>query len=165
MTFAPRTWIVGEVVSAATMNQEIRDQFNSMFAAWTSYTPTWTSTSTAPAIGNGTLTGRYMKIGRTVIVEINLIAGGTTTFGTGNYSFSLPVQSAASGIALVGAAQLLGTARWSGTLIISSAANTVSPFMPVSATDTRCDFVTNTRPETLASNAQIRLLAVYEAAS
>lgn len=165
MTFAPRTWIVGEVVSAATMNQEIRDQFNSMFAAWTAYTPTWTSTSTAPAIGNGTLTGRYMKIGRTVIVEINLIAGGTTTFGTGNYSFSLPVQSAASGIALVGAAQLLGGARWSGTLIISSAANTVSPFMPVSSTDTRCDFVTNTRPETLASNAQIRLLAVYEAAS
>jgi hypothetical protein len=165
VTFSPRTWVVGETVSAAIMNQEIRDQFNSMFAAWTTYTPTWTSTSTAPAIGNGTLTGRYMKIGRTVIVEINLIAGSTTTFGTGNYSFSLPVQAASSGLAIPGSAQLLGLDRWSGTTIISSGATTISPFVPISATNTRSDFITNTRPETLASGAQIRLLAIYDAAS
>lgn len=165
MTFTPRTWVVGEVVNAALLNTEIRDQLNSMFAAWTTYTPTWTSTGTAPAIGNGSLTGRYMKIGRTVIVEINMIAGATTTFGTGNYSFSLPVQSAATGLAIPGSAQLLGTDRWSGTTIISSGATTISPFVPISAVNARSDFITSTRPETLAATAQIRLLAIYDAAS
>lgn len=165
MTFSPRTFVVGEVVSAAIMNQEIRDQFNSMFAAWTTYTPTWTSTGTAPALGNGTLTGRYMKIGRTVIVQINLVAGSTTTFGTGNYSFSLPVTAGTTGLAETGAAQLLGVDRWSGTVIISSAATTVSPFVPISNVNTRSDFITGTRPETLASGAQIRMGFTYEAAS
>ncbi|MFF1297916.1 MULTISPECIES: hypothetical protein [unclassified Streptomyces] len=165
MTTTPRTWVVGEVVSAALMNQEIRDQFNSFFGAWTTYTPTWTSTGTAPVLNNGTLTGRYMKIGRNVLIEINLIAGSSTTFGTGNYSFSLPFQAATTGLATVGSAQLLGTDRWSGTIIISSGATTVSPFVPISATNTRSDFVTNTRPETLASGAQIRLGFVYETAA
>src|SRR5690606_3571292 len=77
VTFTPRTWIVGEVVSAATMNQEIRDQFNSMFAAWTAYTPSWTASTSNPALGNGTITGRYMKYGRTVWASIKLTTGST----------------------------------------------------------------------------------------
>ncbi|MCX4786457.1 hypothetical protein OG369_09765 [Streptomyces sp. NBC_01221] len=96
MTFAPRTWVVGEVVQAATMNQEIRDQFASMFDAWTSFTPSWTSTGTNPVLGNGALAGRYMKIGRTVHVIITLTWGSTTTPGTGSYVFSLPFQGAAA---------------------------------------------------------------------
>ena len=70
MTFAPRTWVVGEVVDAAMLNAEIRDQFTSMFDAWTPYTPVWSATSTNPTIGNGSITGRYLKVGRTVHVAI-----------------------------------------------------------------------------------------------
>ncbi|MET9088151.1 hypothetical protein ABZX77_40780 [Streptomyces sp. NPDC004237] len=165
MTFAPRTWVVGEVVTAALMNQEIRDQFNSFFAAWTAYTPVWTSTGTAPAIVNGTLTGRYMKVGRTVTCEINLVAGSSTTFGTGNYSWSLPVTAASSGMAIVGSSMLLGVDRWNGSIVVSSAATTVGAFVPISATNTRSNFITSTQPETLASGAQIRLTFQYEAAS
>ncbi|MEU9379994.1 hypothetical protein AB0D38_02840 [Streptomyces sp. NPDC048279] len=165
MTFTPRTWVVGEVVSAALMNQEIRDQFNSMFAAWTAYTPAWTSTGTAPAIGNGSITGRYIKFGRTVICEINMTAGSTTTFGTGNYSWSLPVTAASSGMAVVGSSMFLGTDRWNGSIVVSSAATTVGAFFPISSTNTRSDFLSNVRPETLASGAQVRLTFVYEAAS
>lgn len=165
MTFAPRTWVVGETVTAALMNQEIRDQLNSMFAAWTTFTPTWTASTTNPTIGNGTLSGRYMKIGRTVICEINTIAGSTTTFGSGNYNWLLPAQAANSGIAKVGAAHWLGTDRWVGQVIISSNATTVGAFFPISTTNTRVDFATATRPETATSSAQIRLLFVYEALS
>ena len=165
MTFAPRNWVVGEVVSAALMNQEIRDQFNSMFSAWTAYTPTWTSSGTAPALGNGTLIGRYMKIGRTVICHINLISGSSTTYGTGTYSFSLPVQAANAGAALVSACQLLGTARWAGETVISAGASTTTPFMSSSATDPRLLGLTATVPETLASGAQLRMTLAYEAAS
>lgn len=59
-------------------------------ADWISYTPTWSAQSTAPSLGNGSLIGRYMKIGRTVYVFIRLTVGSTTTFGTGSWSFSLP---------------------------------------------------------------------------
>jgi hypothetical protein len=165
MTSAPRTWVVGEVVSAAIMNQEIRDQFNSFFGAWTTYTPTWSSTGTAPVLGNGTMLGRYMKIGRSIMCEIHMTTGTTTTYGTGNYNWSLPVAAASSGIAQVGTAQLLGIARWCGQIVISSAASNCGAFLPISSTNTRTDFLTATSPETLASTAQVRLTFTYEAAS
>ncbi|MGW3024839.1 hypothetical protein [Streptomyces sp. NPDC001221] len=164
MTFAPRTWVVGEVVSAAIMNQEIRDQFNSFFGAWTAYPPTWTA-STNPAIGNGTITGRYMKIGRTVVCEINVVAGSTTTFGSGSYNFGLPTTAANAGAQVIGNAQLLTTNRWAGQVVISPNATTISAFLSISSTNTRIDFLSGTVPETLASGAQIRLTFLYESAT
>ncbi|MFD7791036.1 hypothetical protein [Streptomyces sp. NPDC059759] len=166
MTFAPRTWVVGEVVSAAIMNQEIRDQFNSMFAAWTSYTPTWTAPTTNPVIGaNGTLTGRYLKLGRTVICEINVIAGASTTWGSGSYNWLLPVAAANAGISVVGHAHILGTDRWAGQVVVSPNATTVGAFFPISATSTKVDFANATRPETANASTQIRLFFVYESAT
>ena len=165
MTFAPRTWVVGEVVTAALVNQEIRDQFNSMFAAWTAYTPAWTSSGTAPALGNGTLTGRYMKIGRTVVCHINMATGSTSTYGTGNYNWSLPFTAANAGASIVGHAHLLGTDRWVGGIVISPNVATCSAFLPITSTNTRVDFMTATRPETIAAGAQVRLTFVYESAS
>lgn len=94
MTFTPRTWVVGETVQAATMNQEIRDQFNSIFAAWTSFSPTWTGVTTNPVLGNGTLAGRHMKVGRTCSVQYTLTVGSTTTFGADELRFSLPFTAA-----------------------------------------------------------------------
>lgn len=61
-----------------------------MVPAWTAYTPSWTSSGTAPAIGNGTITGAWSLVGKTLSFRIKLTMGSTTTFGTGNYSFSLP---------------------------------------------------------------------------
>lgn len=58
--------------------------------AWTAYTPTWTSTGTAPVIGNGTIVGAYRLRGKELFVGIHVTFGTTTTFGTGTYSFSLP---------------------------------------------------------------------------
>jgi hypothetical protein len=61
-------------------------------ADWTSYTPTWTSTGTAPSLGNGILQGRYIEIGKSVIVQMFFQIGSTSTLGTGNWRFSLPVS-------------------------------------------------------------------------
>ncbi|MEV0183803.1 hypothetical protein AB0I54_31645 [Streptomyces sp. NPDC050625] len=168
MTFAPRTWVVGEVVSAALMNQEIRDQFNSMFAAWTPYTPTWTGSTTNPVLGNGNMVGRYMKFGRTVLCEINLTTGSTTTYGSGNYSWTLPFQAANAGVNVIGNAQLLGTNRWLGQIVISANATTCSAFFPTypsGVADTRASFLTQVLPETHAAGDQVRLTFMYEAAS
>jgi hypothetical protein len=70
---------------------------SALTSAWTDYTPTWTSTGTAPALGNGTLTGRYKQIGKLVTVKIKIVFGSTTTFGTGGYLFSLPVTAGGTG--------------------------------------------------------------------
>ena len=57
---------------------------------WTSYTPTWGGASSNPAIGNGTLVGRYVQIGTLVIFRIFLQAGSSTTFGSGYWHFNYP---------------------------------------------------------------------------
>jgi hypothetical protein len=58
--------------------------------AWDPYTPTWDASGTDPAIGNGVLTGRFKRIGNTVKFRILLVAGSTTTFGTGTWTWTLP---------------------------------------------------------------------------
>lgn len=78
----------GQVLTAATLN--------TIGAATEAYTPAWTSTGAAPAINNGTLTGRYWRLQRLIIAQINWVAGGTTAFGTGAYRMSLPITSDSS---------------------------------------------------------------------
>ena len=58
---------------------------------WTTYIPVLTASTTNPAIGNGSITGRYMNTGATVFGEVRIIAG-TAGFsrGLGVYKVSLP---------------------------------------------------------------------------
>ncbi|HHX6672750.1 TPA: hypothetical protein ACVGL4_000510 [Pseudomonas aeruginosa] len=67
-------------------------QYNSVYVQRRTYTPTWTQTSATPSVGNGTLTGNYIRHGHQCMVEIELVAGSTTSFGdsTSAYRFSLP---------------------------------------------------------------------------
>jgi hypothetical protein len=60
---------------------------------WQAYTPTWSSTGTAPALGNGTLTGRWVQFGKTVHFFVRLTMGSTTTFGTGAYFLTVPTAA------------------------------------------------------------------------
>lgn len=92
-------------------------------SAWTSYTPTWSGTGTPPSIGNGTITGKYKKIGRMVTVSIGMLVGGTTTFGTGTWTFSLPFNSVNTFPYETGAVLCLdnGTSYFVGTAKIDTA--------------------------------------------
>ena len=93
MTYAaPAIPAVGDLITAAQGAILAQNQIDAA-DAWTAYTPTWTSSGTAPALGNGTLTGRYQQNGKSAQYEIRLTAGSTTTFGTGNYNFSLPTAA------------------------------------------------------------------------
>lgn len=157
--------MVGEVVTAALLNQEIRDQFNAMFAAWTSYTPTWTAATTNPALGNGTLVGRYMKWGRSLLFHINLVTGSTTTYGSGAYSFDVPATSANAGATFVGAAQLAAAARWAGQTLIIPNAGSMTVFLSTSNANPTLAAMTGTAPVTLASGNQLRITGIYETAA
>jgi hypothetical protein len=89
----PRTWTAGEKPPASTFNTEIRDPLTGIQAAWTTYTPNWTATTTNPTIGNGTLAGRYMQVGKTITFSIQITWGSTSTVGSGRWIFSLPVNN------------------------------------------------------------------------
>lgn len=64
------------------------DVENFIFTAARSYTPAWTAASVNPSLGNGTLTGTYVRNGRMVTDTISMTIGSTTTTGTGEYFFS-----------------------------------------------------------------------------
>lgn len=70
--------------------------------AWTSYTPTWTTTTGAnvPSLGNAVTNCAWSRVGKTVFVRFQVSFGSTTNFGGGtsadNWRWGLPVQAAAS---------------------------------------------------------------------
>lgn len=72
---------------------------------YSSYTPTWASSGTQPAFGNATVTARYAQLGKFVHVAISIQFGSTSTFGTGNYTLSVPVNFA-GGQAICGFARI-----------------------------------------------------------
>lgn len=80
-------FVAGQDLTAAELN-------GATDGTWTSYTPTWRGLTTNPALGNGTLSGAWSKLGRTRTVRINLLPGSTTTYGTGSWAFDLPAAAA-----------------------------------------------------------------------
>lgn len=105
--------------------------------AWTTYTPTWTAVNTAPGIGNGVLTGRYLLIGRTCLLWIYIQFGSTTSGGTGEWAFSLPFAASGNESAQVipskcttGAGGFVGAAE-----ILTGSQGVVMPNMPQSASN------------------------------
>ena len=55
------------------------------------YPVIWTGETTNPVIGNGTLVGMYWREQYTCCVQVQLNIGSTTTLGTGQWHFSLPM--------------------------------------------------------------------------
>lgn len=84
---------VSIVVGAPLLASDF-DAYENATAAWATYVPAWSSTGTQPALVNGTLTGRYRQVGKTVDAFIRLVPGSSTTFGTGVYFLSLPSTAA-----------------------------------------------------------------------
>lgn len=74
---APRTWVEGEDVVASMLNTDVRDNFKAITDPWTSYTPVLGGTGWS--LGNGTATGKYTRIGKTVHFRAEIVIGSTTT--------------------------------------------------------------------------------------
>lgn len=94
------TQINGNLITAATASlatTAISASYVTPYeSAWTSYTPAWTTDSTQPTLGNGSVTGAYKLIGKTCFVRVRLYWGTTTSNGTGAFYFSLPVSASTS---------------------------------------------------------------------
>lgn len=91
----PRTWVSGEVPTAAQFNAHLRDNFKAIGDPWQSYTPTWAAATTNPSIGNGSVAGRYIQAGNLIIFSATITAGSTTNFGSGAWTLTAPVPATA----------------------------------------------------------------------
>jgi hypothetical protein len=124
---------------------------------WTTYTPTWTAVSVNPAINNGTLTGRYLVMGKTCFVRIQMTAGSTTTFGTGVWSFTLPFTTRSSDTPqIISALSLAATTYYAGAALAVTNTNTVTPF------GTGTTGYTSAVPATWTSGNFVIIEGVYE---
>lgn len=150
------TWLSGEDILAVDLDT-MTDALAAISDAWTPYVVAWTSGGTPPAIVNGTLEGRYVRVGKWVMVHIRVIMGSSTTFGTGQYFLSLPVNALVANYPL--ATYLLdnGTANKAGVSFVTSGLNTLA--MVQNTTD-----VAATAPHTWASTDQIAIIGSYEVA-
>ena len=61
--------------------------------AWTGYTPTITADGGGFSLGNGTVSGRYKQIGKTVFFYAKFVYGSTSNAGSGHWNFTLPVEA------------------------------------------------------------------------
>jgi hypothetical protein len=154
-TGTPPTFLAGELPDADKF-LEITNYMLASTGAWTTYTVTWAGGS--PSIGNGSLTGQYRQLGKTVNVWIQMIAGSTTTFGSTVWTFSLPVAADNTAVQ-AGTAYMFdsGTANRSGVAALSTA----STVFVISSADTD---VGPTVPQNWTTGDKLVISMTYEAA-
>lgn len=121
---APRTWIAGEVVSAALMNTHVRDNLlevgpSNTGSAWSTWSPTLSNLTVTAS------TARYKQIGKTV----HFVYSGTiNTVTAGLLSVSLPVpQNTAMNSLTIGTATAVdnGGSIFTGSCSIDPATNNI----------------------------------------
>jgi len=120
-----------------------------------SYTPTWASTGTQPAIGNGSLSGYYSISGGMCMVTVELNIGSTTTTGTGQYSFSLPFASPKTAVGSYYALDN-GVAHYAGSTLVAAGNSTLNAFTNGSAAG-----VGASAPFAWASGDYLRMTLTY----
>lgn len=54
------------------------------------YNAQWAASGTAPSLGNGTISSAYQLVMNRVNIYVKQNMGSTTTYGTGNYQWSIP---------------------------------------------------------------------------
>ena len=135
---------------------------------WTTYTPLLTASTTNPVIGNGSITGRYVSIGATIIGEIRIIAG-TVGFnrGLGAYSVSLPTAAVFENFQPVGQVVVRDEGpglNYFGTAIFTGGFNDkVQLFMhSQTATFDEGIAVTDSLPFIFSANDKILIQLTYE---
>lgn len=137
---------------------------NLFAGAWATYTVTWSSSGTQPAIGNGSQTGRYARIGKTILFSANVTMGTTSTYGTGSYSLSLPFAAAAFSVeqlANVRAYDASAGLAYLGQGLIGSGSSTA---LIQTTNGGSLLSATSAVPFTWATSDQMRAFGMYEAA-
>jgi hypothetical protein len=128
---------------------------------WTDGTGTWTPTYSNFTIGNGTVTSRYVRVGKQITIYWRLVFGSTTAI-TGAYPyFTLPFNANSTGL-IFGLAHYEdnGVGDFSGGCYISGG-STVYPIQNLTAA---WNGLSATGPFTWATNDKIEVNLTYQVA-
>ncbi|NMO52035.1 hypothetical protein HH310_12610 [Actinoplanes sp. TBRC 11911] len=135
------------------------DDFLPQLGPWTAFTPTYGAAGGSPAIGNGSLVGRYLRMGKTVFYVARMTWGSTTVTGTSFLRFGLPSTPNAA-IDYIGSAMLLDVSAGTAGYLTSTSMASAVPYVLIGAPTG--GLVTNTIPFTLASGDIVRWAGTYE---
>jgi hypothetical protein len=153
----------GQIITKKFWDTEITDRWNDFYAPWTAYTPAWTATTTNPVLGNGSLVAAYKRAdeaSRLVYLRLRLVAGSSTSFGTGFWRFSLPTGTVLSLIQTIHGfvGNDTGTNRYPVAAYLTTS-NGIEQIGVNGSTG-----VTNTAPFAWASGYQLVLGGVFQVA-
>lgn len=134
--------------------------------SYSAYTPTWAASGTQPVLGNGTLAGRFVQFGKLVHFYIHVVAGTTTTFGTGSYTFGLPVTGASVAGSPLGPAYALDSSAsvFAYAAAIYATTATFNVQQPATWPTGIANSFGQTAPWTWATSDTLDISGTYEAA-
>lgn len=155
-----KTLAQGQVCFVEGVGLQFFDGTNFVAAGFTSpYTPVFSALTTPAALGNGTLTGRFYRYENYIFFQIVFVAGSTTTFGTGAFTFTLPTAlGAANNYGYVGTALDAGTAHFPNLYGVGNLASLADKFILLSPNGLIVD---TSNPFTFTTNDQIRVMGSY----
>lgn len=158
LNFTPRTWVAGEVLTAALLNAQLRDALNNLQSPWTAYTPS----SAQVTLGNAVVNAYYQQIGKTIATRVRILLGSTSVVSGSTMIWSLPVPLASNyDQVAIGSAYMIDSSA-SATRRIGSIVVTGSGIFIVD-NDTG-GTVTSTAPFAWGSGDLLTYTALYEAA-
>jgi hypothetical protein len=123
---------------------------------WTSFAPSLAGIT----VGNGTLTGFYTKIGKTVHIRVKLLFGSTTAV-TGGVTLTLPTTAKDTTFGQpIGIVRLFdtGTATYQGQIVITGSVTVIK----TDGTYASNVALSSTVPHTWATGDEIVIEGTYE---
>jgi len=90
ISYTPRSWTTGEVVTAAFMNNEIATPFTGLQAVGQSWTPGLFAATTNPTLGTGSAQiGSFLQMGKWFFVRATITFGSSgVVAGSGAYGIN-----------------------------------------------------------------------------
>lgn len=125
---------------------------------FTSYTPTWTNAT----LGNGTLTGKYFKIGKFVFFRIDVLWGSTTS-SAGSWAFTVPVSQVIPSALTVGIGEAIDISSGQAW-IVRARATAATTFAPLTGDGAAMAGITGAAPFAWATGDEFHVSGFYEAA-
>ncbi len=149
-----------------SFNETIQTSPEIFFTMWSSYSVEWTANTTNPSLGNGGLQGFFHQQGKQVSFLVDLTIGTTTTTGTGNWNFTLPVH-AISSYSVIGHSMMYDNTAsgfYQGAAVSRFNGGSISTVVIMWNKGTQANQIVDaTRPFTWASNDQLTISGEYEA--
>ena len=158
----------GAVVGASgkgVLNSSLGTGAGELGAAWQSWTPTWTNLT----VGSGTLSAKYVQIGKTVHFRIIFVYGSGSSVGS-NPTFTLPVTHVSyttpGSYLQIGYGECydVGVASYNTAIRLNSTTVCQLYVLNGSTTVVQPTAITSTSPFTWASGDGFAIQGTYEAA-